>query len=377
MGSGCKSNPTWFQKKIADSGIEYTGVAIPALGICTHDTLSEIEAVVLGKIIDYSTGVGIHIPNIDLTACDLFKNYITCCNTCDELDCLMEIIFSSLCVLYTDYTELAAQVTALLQGPYNTACLTLGSNPTLVQIIQELIKEFCALKASFDTLQTSVNGITSSLSDNIGNFLLNAITTCQKSSGPIKSGSGRTASITFNGFTPIGGIIMYYKPLDVFDSTGLGVSPGPACGWAICNGNNNTPNMCGLVPVGSTDMGSTQPISGQIFPNNTNTGEYYHTLSVTETPLKSHTHGVDEHGGHSHVMSVSLDGASGNFSNFMKIDGSGFSTTLDGQADVGNIHAKIRNNVTGITINNAVDSASAKHNNIQPSHSVYFIMRIS
>lgn len=49
---------------------------------------------------------------------------------------------------------------------------------------------------------------------------------------------------------PVGTIIMYAPTtLSEFDSTGLGVASN-VIGWAICNGNNLTPNLTGKFVVG-------------------------------------------------------------------------------------------------------------------------------
>lgn len=66
--------------------------------------------------------------------------------------------------------------------------------------------------------------------------------------------------------------------LSDFDSTGLGITKN-FFGYAICNGNNNTPNMSNmfLLGTGANGMGSTG-------------GEVNHVLTVNELP--AHTHGL-------------------------------------------------------------------------------------
>lgn len=263
MGQGCNSNNSctnFFGQTTPDSKIEYTGPSIPAIGVCKGDLLSEVEGVILQKIINYATGVGISIPSIDLTTCALFTNELTCCDTCTDLPCLMQAYLTGICTLYGDVTVLQAQVSALLNGPYNTACLTLGANPTLTQIIQELITEFCALVTALNTLSATVSGFTSGIGTTIGNFLNTAITSCQGNGVLNKTGSGATINFSLRGFAPIGAIMPYGGSISGrFDSTGLGLGGTDCCGWALCNGNNSTVDLREqfIVGVGSGTMGGT------------------------------------------------------------------------------------------------------------------------
>jgi hypothetical protein len=52
-------------------------------------------------------------------------------------------------------------------------------------------------------------------------------------------------------------IRLYIGPFNgVFDGTGLGIIGGNADGWAVCNGNNGTPNLEGYFPCGGVWNGS-------------------------------------------------------------------------------------------------------------------------
>lgn len=409
MGSGCTSrggsSAVLFQKNTPDTQVEYTGPAIPALGICTGDLLSEVEAIVLQKIIDYSTGVGIHLVDIDLTQCDLFIDQITCCGTgCDDLPCLMDIVFKSLCILYEDIKDLQEAIDEM-NGPYNVACLSgLGANPKLNEIIQELILEFCALVDRVGTLETLVASITANLSTNIGNFMNSAISGCQTGS-LVKSGTGASFTVAFKGFNPVGAIIMYGGSIaGIFDGTGLGVSPGPACGWALCNGNNSTVDMRGYKPIGVNDgsMGSGSQNNevnnsinpGQNYSLNAHGGEIRHTLTPTESAIAPHTHPVTDPG-HDHFMRfkdrtsnfntnggtnhyVDFTGPVGSVSNdFTGWIGSGGagSNTSNGA----NIAAKIGMSAAGISIGASTtpSTPTGAHENRDPYRSLYFIQRVA
>lgn len=382
MGSGCASGAgltSNILRPTPDTQVTYTGPAIPALGICTGDLLSEVEAAILSKILDFSRGIGIEIPDIDLTACALFTNDITCCNgpgtVPKDLDGLMIIIFTALCTLYTDFTTLQTLVNNLLNGPYNIGCLTLGSNPTLNQIIQELITEFCALKVRVTTLETTVAGISSNLNTNIGNFLNNAITSCN-TDAVVKSGTGSSFTLQLKGQNPIGAVIMFSisagGKLSWFDSTGKGYSNQPACGWALCNGNNATVDMRGFVPVGVNDttMGngaqddsvnnSIHP--GQAYGFNSMTGAIAITLSPSQVPPVGIT--VTSTSSCSIPTLYPMSYRPGDQNN-----GVSFTDTKQPPVD---LPINCTTTLTGTT--SGGDSA---HENRQPSKGIYFIQRIS
>lgn len=385
MGSGCISNNNTgifnssFQT-IPDTSVKYTGPAIPDLGICTGDTLSEVEAVILQQIVNFSQGQGVTLSDIDLTQCECFQEKVGCCGkeACQTLECILQAYLDCMCELYTDVQTLKTEVAAMYDGPYNTKCLSgVTSTSKLPAILQEVITELCTAEVNIASQQTQINNINSNLNTNIGNFILTALQSCNSSM--VKSGTGASTTVTFKGFPPVGTIVpMAPVGLANFDSSGLGKTGTDACGWAIADGRNGTVNMVGLFPVGTTDMIGTPPISGKTLPNMTTGGEYNHLLTGVESGSAPHTHTVNDPG-HSHIIAVNLDSASGaNNSNYMKFDSTSFSNTLDGDLDAGNIHAKIRKNVTGITINSGGGSnASTTHNNTPPYRALYFIQRIA
>ncbi|WMJ72520.1 hypothetical protein RCC89_05005 [Cytophagaceae bacterium ABcell3] len=61
---------------------------------------------------------------------------------------------------------------------------------------------------------------------------------------------------------PNGGVIMYYGEVDDFDESGLGRIGSSLEGWAICNGNNGTPDLRSMFTVMAVDP-SVHNISGR------------------------------------------------------------------------------------------------------------------
>lgn len=272
MASGCTAssspslggcfNPT------TDNCVKYTGPAIPALNICTGDTLTEIEAVILRNIIDFATGTGIMITGIDFGVCSLFTTYVTCCNASGDvpksLKELLKIIFDTLCALDTRITSLETFVNDLKSGPYSTGCLTgLPASPTFKQIIQSMIIKICDIDSRLTTLAATVAGLSTSLPATIGDFLLAHINSCQGPDVLKKTGTGASANIQLSGATPIGGVIAYFGDLSLFDASGVGRTGTSACGWAFADGRGGRPNWQGVTLVGAAVAGApSNPAAG-------------------------------------------------------------------------------------------------------------------
>lgn len=396
MGHACNNNSNcnnYFQSTTPDTLITYTGPPIPALAICTGDFLSEVESVLLQKIIDFSTGVGIRLPDIDLSTCDLFATELSCCETCTDLPCLMQAYLTALCTLYSDVTELQDRVSSLLNGPYNTACLTgLGSNPTLTTIIQRLLVQFCELVSTVTALSAQVNALTSGIGTTIGNFLNTAITSCQGPQVLNKTGSGASINFNFKGFVPIGGIISYGGNIaGKTNSTGLGLSGGDLCGYALCNGLNGTVDLREqfIVGVGAGAMGGTGSGPSNIgtpsnYGLNTTIGSPTILLTGAQSGTGAHTHTINDPG-HSHQFHYNQ------FDRVQTTNGSGHVVGDSGTTDYtgyggtgsssrpGNIFAYIdtrTTNITGTNLNTA-SPATSPHENRPPATALYYIQRVS
>ena len=291
---------------------------------------------------------------------------------------------------------LETQVSTLLNGPYNTACLgpNLPTNPTLNQIIQELIKEFCSLLSAFNVLSTSVSGFTSGINTTIGNFLAGAIKSTQQATGLAgpnitKSGSGSTLQLNFLGFAPVGSILPYAGSMADFDSSGKGMVNTGAWGWAVCNGGNGTVNMSGLFPVG-TGMGPAV-ITGMVLPYNSTGGEYTHTLSTSEIPSVGLSGSITDPG-HSHPFYFELEGSVNRNSGsswHMNPLAANYTTPYTDQNGVYHpptganpsaatlIQANIGVEKTGINLSGAhTNGGGLSHNNMPPYRALYYIQRI-
>ncbi len=89
--------------------------------------------------------------------------------------------------------------------------------------------------------------------------------------------------------TPTGGIIMYSGAWN-FDGTGLGT--GSLAGWALCNGNNGTPNLSDRFVMGTVSSPTPGATGGSVSHSH-GAGTYAapnHTHSIP-----NHTHSIPNH----------------------------------------------------------------------------------
>ena len=95
---------------------------------------------------------------------------------------------------------------------------------------------------------------------------------------------------------PSGSIIMYSGPWN-FDDTGLGINT--LLGWALCNGNNGTPNLSDKFVMGTTSSSSLGGTGGA------------NSYSLTTAQLPSHNHSftTDSAGSHSHSFTTNSAGS--------------------------------------------------------------------
>lgn len=82
-----------------------------------------------------------------------------------------------------------------------------------------------------------------------------------------------------------------------FDGSGLGT--GALLGWALCNGNNGTPNLNERFVMGTTTNGNLNSTGGNS------------TYALTAAQLPAHTHSIANEGAHTHQTTARFHGKDG------------------------------------------------------------------
>lgn len=177
----------------------------------------------------------------------------------------------------------------------------------------------------------------------------------------------------------LGFIQMYSGPLaGRFDSTGRGI--GAYSDWAICNGQNGTPDLRDRFIVGA---------GGKYAPDVTGGAE---TVTLSGEHMPNHSHGAGDlrtgwAGTHSHAYSDVVHMESGYHSNH-GLDGSvnfGSNKIGSGDTDHDNKYGYYRRVQTAedgghthlITGNTAAAGGGQPHENRPPFYALYYIMKIA
>ncbi|MCX6915743.1 MAG: tail fiber protein, partial [Verrucomicrobia bacterium] len=179
-------------------------------------------------------------------------------------------------------------------------------------------------------------------------FATNAASLVNETKGQVVSVTGTNVvvngSISGYGTFPLGGIIMW---------SGATVPSG----WALCDGNNNTPDLRGRFVLGSgTGSGLTARSVGQAG------GEENHALTTSEMP--SHTHGVTDPG-HGHNFTFHDSESDG-------WNGGAFQLTDRTPRNTG--AAELLPAFTGISLQS--NGSNTAHNTMPPFYVLAYIMRV-
>lgn len=348
----------------SDKCVRYTGANIECLGICTGDTLYEVEVAILEKFCSILDGTGIDLSDLTV-GCTFLTDLLG--SEDKTLANLIQMLIDGECSL----RELIQDLDDEINTPYsfNTSCLSgLGTTPTRDEVLNAALIKLCSVDARVTAIEN----------DYVKNSELCAkVTVC-------------LASTATQEYTKMAKYVAmpYHGPMTVFDTAGKGLSAFGYDKVYICNGQTvgtfTTPDYRGRTPIGANiNIPGSIPLDTNVDPAlapNTGyginvglkKGNYTHTLSVSESP--AHTHSVND-SGHFHLEFGYPEGGS--------IGANNSPTSLHNSGNLGYsiqgattdaILGKTNTVQTGITIGSSGNSTG--HNNVQPSLGTCFVMYI-
>jgi microcystin-dependent protein len=351
---GCNSNCFINCDNItSDQCVQYTGADVPALGICQGDQLSTVEVAILTELQSALEGTGIEPQNVTLENCPWLAGLFG--TTDPNLSNLLQLLIDSECSL-KEMIDTINETLASQSTNFNTLCLQgLSPNPTTNNIIQSVINMLCGINtvvAAIPSTYVKASDINNLVQQQISIYLANS----------------QSGQVEYFQYLPIGAILPYYGSLSNFDLTGKGLATGGLTNMYLCNGLNGTPDLRGFALVGAVKNvsgGALDPSVDPANPDNPNwalgdlNGENKHLLNINELP--NHFHSITDPG-HSHTYSYPTpDKFSGN--------------NYDAAKAIAPVTQNTSTSFTGITQTNTT-GAGQKHNNIQPSKAVYWIIRM-
>ncbi|MCS7019132.1 MAG: hypothetical protein RMJ87_05950 [Cytophagales bacterium] len=193
-----------------------------------------------------------------------------------------------------------------------------------------------------------------------GNLTANNLTT----GGTVTAGNLNVSGvISGNGTIPIGGIIMW--------SGSIATIPA---GWALCDGNNGTPDLRDRFIVGA---------GSSYVPGNTG-GANQVTLTAAEMPAHNHTGSTSWDGDHFH-MTEGTDASGLSWRTRFYVGNSttvdmGFGGGSDADPNDNRWRGQVQSNTTGAhshSFTTSTAGGSAAHENRPPYFALAFIMRIN
>lgn len=330
-----------------DKCVRYTGPDVPLLGICTNDSLYEIEQIVLDQLVAVLDGSGITLSEVTLD-CTFLTTLLD--GQDKTLENLVQVLLTAACETKEELDALSAQVNASFS--ISAGCLTLPASPTRDQVLQAVVTKLCATSTIVDTIYA----------DYVKASQLCALVTACISGGSVQEYTKMPKYVA----------MPYHGPLSVFDGAGAGISASGYDKVYLCIGQTvgtfTLPDYRGRTPVGSNtnvpggaldsavDPSLAQNAGYSITPG-TKKGAYTDTLVASTIP--AHTHSVTDPG-HTH--------------NYTRIDlGShpGGSNVSRPQTQT---TAATTSSTTGISLGST--GGSQPHNNTQPSIGCSFIMYV-
>lgn len=333
---------------VSDRCVPYTGPDIACLGICTDDTLYQVEAAIAEKLCSALDGTGIDLSDVDVT-CSFLTDILG--NSDPTLVNLMQTLVTASCTLKELIDAINLQINATYT--FDTKCLT-GTLTNRDEILQAVITKLCDDSDRIALIEA----------DYVKNSDL-----CTLVQACLSGGGGGTSSTQFKLRMVPYAPIPYVGPLSNFDNTGAGLSAFNFEDVYLMNGLNGTQDWRGRSPIGAVSnvpggtldsaVDPTLPANaGLNYSLNQKVGASSVVLATTQMP--AHTHQVNDPG-HKHTVQeyAGVNNSSPHIYSPTTSSGGGTNTS---------------SSVTGISIQTA--GSSQAHTNLQPSIACYYIIYI-
>jgi hypothetical protein len=366
MGSGCnKSSITnYCVTPVSSDCVKYEGDPVPLLGICTGDTITEVENVVIQKLTEMLQGTGITLSSVTLDNCPYLN--VLFAGKDKTVSNLVQLLVDSQCDLKTLIDQINAKINQTGDNfIFDLKCIPTPDETNIDTIIQAIIDAHCLLKSDFDALKSN-SGSTTLITQVVNSILTNLI------SGPTgvkKTVTNGVPHYDLLGMVPIGAVIIYDGPLSNFDSSGKGLANTEVANWHICNGNGGTRDYRGIVPVGAIKGLGGGTLSSNVDPisNGDATMDYspkdrggLAKVGLTASQNGPHSHPVIDPG---HLHGYNEPSLLSN-------------SDKGGTPDYVNVKSGQTEKVpTGITI--GISGNGEKHENRMPYEAVIYIKRIA
>lgn len=366
MGSGCsQNNPSKYcLNPVSSNCTIYEGESVPVLGICTGDTITEVEKVIIDKILEILVGTGITLPQVTLANCPYLN--ILFANKDKTLANLIQLLVDSDCNLKT----LIDQINQKLNGTGNNfvfdlKCLTAPTSPvTTDKIVQTIIDAHCLLTERVTKLEdgNTDNEIITQIVNNLLGDLITGPT------GVKKTVTNGVVKYELLAMVPIGTVVVYDGDRSEFDSQGKGLVGTEVENWHICNGNGGTKDYRGVALVGAVQGIGGNTLSANVDPMANNDASMNYSVGsrggVAKVSLTA-----NQNGPHNHVLND--PGHDHGYDQPVKYTNS----DKGGIPDYVNVQAgRTSKSVTGITL--SPSGVGEKHENRMPYEAVIWIKRI-
>lgn len=328
--------------RTTDKCVEYTGADIACLGICTGDSLFEVEAAIADKLCSILDGTNIDLSDVNVT-CSFLTGILA--NADPTLANLMQMLVTASCTLRELIQDIQDDLNVVIS--IDAPCLTLPSNPTIIDVAVAAAEKVCDVSDIADAIQADY---------------VKASELCTLVNQCIAGSASTQEYAKMPKYVPMA----YLGPLSVFDSSGKGLAAYGYDKVYICNGNNGTQDLRGRALVGANTNVVGPALDAAVDPSlpanvgysitqNTKKGAYTDTLTTTTMP--SHTHTVTDPG-HTHPY-IGVDTV---------ITAGGTNSTRR----CGDFSKTTSSAATGISI--ASTGSSQPHNNMQSSFGVVWII---